>query len=60
MPTYTYECKTCGEFDYAHSMHHKLFFCIRCGEPVTKIFRVGGVSFKGKGFYSTDSRSNNG
>jgi putative FmdB family regulatory protein len=57
MPTYSYKCEECGEFDYAHAMHHQIFFCIYCSKSVTKVFKVGGVSFKGSGFYSTDSES---
>ena len=56
MPTYSYRCKDCGDFDFTHAMHHQIFFCSNCGERVTKIFKVGGVSFKGSGFYSTDSK----
>ncbi len=59
MPTYEYRCKACG--------HHlevvqaftddALTTCEACGEEqLRKVFAAPGISFKGSGFYKTDSR----
>jgi putative FmdB family regulatory protein len=59
MPTYEYACKKCGEvFDVVQSFsddplkRHK-----GCGGTVKRVFSSVGISFKGSGFYKTDSRS---
>ena len=57
MPTYTYRCRFCGEFDYQQSMRDTtLSYCPKCHGEVTKLFQAVGVSFNGSGFYSTDSK----
>ena len=59
MPTYEYACKgKCGEH---HEVHQKftdppLEACPTCGGAVRKVFGNIGISFKGSGFYKTDSR----
>lgn len=30
MPTYTYECPICGEFEFQHSISEKLDCCPQC------------------------------
>lgn len=30
--------------------------CPHCGQPARRLYRLGGVGFKGPGFYSTDTR----
>lgn len=72
MPTYDYQCSTCG-------VHFELFQSFSedtlkkcptrksgnspeaCSSPgkgkVTKVFSAPGISFKGSGFYKNDSRS---
>lgn len=59
MPTYAYACKDCGHnFDIQQSFSDSsLTVCPECGGQLRKKFNSVGVSFKGSGFYSTDSRS---
>ncbi|NYE95178.1 putative FmdB family regulatory protein [Psychromicrobium silvestre] len=59
MPTYAYACKDCGHaFDIQQSFtDSSLTVCPECGGQLRKKFSSVGVSFKGSGFYSTDSRS---
>ncbi|MEK9535983.1 MAG: FmdB family zinc ribbon protein [Aquiluna sp.] len=59
MPTYAYSCKSCN-----HSFEMQLSFsdkdpasCPECGGDIKKLFGNLGVSFKGSGFYRTDSAS---
>src|SRR5579863_4583274 len=59
MPTYEYQCKSCGEH---HDVVQKfgddpLTECPSCGGPLRKVFGAVGVVFKGSGFYKTDSRT---
>jgi len=59
MPTYEYECKSCGsDFDVFQSMaDDPLKACPTCGNGVRrKISKGTGIIFKGSGFYKTDSR----
>lgn len=60
MPTYEYECKTCGHtFEAFQSMSDApLRECPACGKEVRRLINGGaGVIFKGSGFYVNDSRS---
>lgn len=59
MPTYAYACKDCGHnFDVQQSFSDSsLTVCPECGGNLRKKFNSVGISFKGSGFYSTDSRS---
>jgi putative FmdB family regulatory protein len=60
MPTYEYRCKNCGhEFDVVQSFSDdSLTECPACHEPtLKKVFGNVGITFKGSGFYKTDSRS---
>jgi len=63
MPTYEYECKSCGHgFEIIQSMSEQpLKDCPECGQEVRRlVFGGAGVIFKGSGFYSTDkSKSEN-
>jgi putative FmdB family regulatory protein len=62
MPTYEYECKTCGHtFDAFQSMSDAaLKICPKCGEELRRIINGGsGVIFKGSGFYVTDKGGKN-
>lgn len=60
MPTYSYRCANC---DFAFDQHQaftddSLTVCPNCGEAqLRKVFNAIGVSFKGSGFYRTDSRA---
>lgn len=58
MPTYAYRCADCG---HAFDIHQaftdsSLTECPECGGQLRKVFGSVGVTFKGSGFYRTDSR----
>ena len=60
MPTYEYECKSCGylfeEFQSITAPPSKV--CPKCGGKVRRLIGKGSaVIFKGSGFYATDYRS---
>ncbi|WP_205324148.1 FmdB family zinc ribbon protein [Glycomyces sp. YM15] len=61
MPVYEYRCKECGyEFDKHQSFSEaRLSDCPSCEAEgaLRKVFGNVGVTFKGSGFYRTDSRS---
>jgi putative FmdB family regulatory protein len=57
MPTYEYECKTCGHtFDVFQNMSDEpVKVCPQCGKEVRRLINGGtGIIFKGSGFYVTD------
>ena len=57
MPTYEYECGTCGKrFEKFQGMNDKpLEICPHCGKTVRRIIGTGGgIIFKGSGFHATD------
>jgi putative FmdB family regulatory protein len=59
MPTYDYECRTCGHrFEAFQSIHDQpLKSCPQCGKRVRRLIGGGvGIIFKGSGFYVTDSK----
>jgi len=71
MPTYDYRCDTCGiNFEMAQSFHDDALAkcptkksgqspadCASAGRGrVVRVFSAPGISFKGSGFYKTDSR----
>ncbi|MGZ4716081.1 MAG: FmdB family zinc ribbon protein [Acidimicrobiales bacterium] len=58
MPTYEYRCKGCGdELEVVQSFHDDpLDTCPSCGDTLRKKFAAPGISFRGSGFYKTDSR----
>lgn len=62
MPTYEYRCKDCGEqLEVVQSFSDDpLTQCPRCSGTLRKVFYTPGISFKGSGFYKTDSRSSSG
>jgi putative FmdB family regulatory protein len=63
MPTYNYKCKNCGfVFDKVQSINSKPRACCpKCNEFTNHrlITQIGGIIFKGSGFYSTDYRKDN-
>ncbi|MFC5339058.1 FmdB family zinc ribbon protein [Leucobacter denitrificans] len=62
MPTYAYRCADCEHsFDIYQSFSDEaLSVCPECEGQLRKVFGSLGVSFKGSGFYRTDSQSNSG
>ena len=60
MPTYEYRCKACGEhLEVVQSFtDDALTDCTACGAAgeLRKVFGNIGITFKGSGFYKTDSR----
>jgi putative FmdB family regulatory protein len=63
MPTYEYECKSCGHtFDAFQSMKDEpLKICPQCGKDVRRLINGGsGIIFKGSGFYVTDRKGSGG
>jgi putative FmdB family regulatory protein len=62
MPTYEYRCRECGEpLEVVQSFNDDpLEVCPSCGGSLRKVFGAVGISFKGSGFYKTDSRSSSG
>lgn len=59
MPTYSYACTVCGHrFDAVQSIHAAaLTECPECKAELRRVFGTVGVTFKGSGFYRTDSRA---
>ncbi|MEW6686166.1 MAG: FmdB family zinc ribbon protein [Candidatus Edwardsbacteria bacterium] len=60
MPTYEYECESCGyRFERFQSITAEpIKQCPICGGEVKRLIGVGsGIIFKGTGFYATDYRS---
>ena len=59
MPTYRYACKACEHsFDlWQEFSAEPETVCPECGGEIRKVFGQLGVSFKGSGFYRTDSRA---
>jgi putative FmdB family regulatory protein len=59
MPTYEYRCRDCRhELEAQQSFSDPaLTECPSCGGTLKKKFSSVGISFKGSGFYKTDSRS---
>jgi putative FmdB family regulatory protein len=59
MPTYEYECTSCGQHIevFQRISEEPLTTCGVCGGALRKVFHPAGIVFKGSGFYATDSRS---
>jgi putative FmdB family regulatory protein len=57
MPTYSYKCVACGTaFDIQQSIKDEpMTVCPNCQGKLNKVFGKVGVTFKGSGFYRTDS-----
>jgi len=58
MPTYEYECTSCGHrFDVVQKFSDAaLTTCDECQGALRKLISAPGIVFKGGGFYKTDSR----
>jgi putative FmdB family regulatory protein len=59
LPTYEYACKSCGEHleVVQRFTDDALTECPSCQGTLRKVFSPVGITFKGSGFYKTDSRS---
>jgi putative FmdB family regulatory protein len=59
LPTYDYQCRSCGHIiEVIHPMHEDgPTTCEVCGGELRRILHPAGIIFKGSGFYKTDSRS---
>ena len=59
MPTYDYECPSCGTFELFQSITaNPIRKCPTCKSKVKRLIATGGgLLFKGSGFYITDYRS---
>jgi putative FmdB family regulatory protein len=58
MPTYTYECDSCGHgFEAVQRFADEpLTECPQCSASIRRVIQPVGVVFKGSGWYITDSR----
>lgn len=56
MPIYEYTCTNGHKTIDKRSIHddHEPTKCNQCGEPLTQQLGTIAVTFKGRGFYSTD------
>ncbi len=59
MPTYEYQCKTCGHHfeQFQRFSDDPLKECPKCGNEIRRVIYPTGVIFKGSGWYITDSRN---
>lgn len=59
MPTYEYKCKEChNKFEVKQSMQDpEITNCPKCNGKVSKIMNIGGIAFKGNGFYANDAKN---
>lgn len=63
MPTYSYECGSCGHVqDVFHGMSAEpKVLCDQCGKACKRLMGTGaGFIFKGTGFYETDYKDKKG
>ncbi len=58
MPMYDYRCRDCDhEFEIHQAFSDDpLTECPKCSGTLRKVFSPVGISFKGSGFYKTDSQ----
>lgn len=57
MPQYLFQCKTCNirlETFSPITADAKIPTCEKCKGGMVRVYAFGSVTFKGKGFYSTD------
>ena len=52
MPLYEYRCDCGNEFLQRQAINDDPVIC-SCGKETKRVYGLGGVAFKGKGFYST-------
>jgi len=59
MPTYLYECETCGRFEeFQKITDDALKECPKCGGEVKRIIGSPGIMFKGSNFYVNQDKKN--
>ena len=58
MPLYEYRCDCGNEFLQRHAINDDPVTC-SCGQETKRVYGLGGVAFKGKGFNSTDKPAMN-
>lgn len=52
--TYDYECVACSnKYTVERSIHEDAVapVCVSCHQSMTRVWAVGGITFKGDGFY---------
>ena len=61
MPTYTYQCSSCGAAfeQFQKFSEDALTQCPSCNGTVKRVIHPVGIVFKGSGWYITDSRKGN-
>ncbi|TAM56371.1 hypothetical protein EPN52_14785 [bacterium] len=60
MPLYEYLCRDCRvRHDIRHGFDETAGPCPACGGVLERVFHVGGIHFKGSGFYTTDYKRSN-
>lgn len=59
MPTYDYRCTACGaRFEaWQKFTDEPIRVCPECSGPAQRVIHAPAITFKGSGFYSTDSRA---
>lgn len=57
MPVYAYRCKSGHETEVQRPVEqaNSPARCVECGAPATRLHKLGGISFRGPGFYNTDN-----
>lgn len=56
MPQYDYKCGTCDTYQTVERSIHATaseVLCATCNQPMSQVYSVPGLKFKGSGFYST-------
>jgi putative FmdB family regulatory protein len=53
MPTYEYQCPTCGTFDVEQRITEPpLTACSRCGGPAKRLISLSSFALRGGGWYA--------
>ncbi len=62
MPTYDYRCTACGaRFEaWQKFSDEPIRVCPTCSGPAQRVIHAPAITFKGSGFYSTDSKGSGG
>ena len=59
MPEYSFQCPQCGAIFNRHlsfSADHSQATCPHCQQNARRQYTAPGITFKGSGFYVTDSK----